>query len=132
MIAFISSNIAPIMFAGLVIFLLMGFPVAFSLAACGMFFGFIGIELGLLPPTLFQALPLRIFGIMQNDTLLAVPFFTFMGLMPQTLLQGVSEFIKRIAYLRGLIDDPTKKAKSKSDEEEFAEFLRQQTEGTIK
>ena len=81
MIAFISHNIAPIMFLGLVVFLLLGFPVAFSLAACGMFFGFIGIELGLLPPTLFQALPLRIFGIMQNDTLLAVPFFTFMGLI---------------------------------------------------
>jgi TRAP-type mannitol/chloroaromatic compound transport system permease large subunit len=81
MIAFITHNIAPIMFVGLVVFLLMGFPVAFSLAACGMFFGFIGIELGLLPPTLFQALPLRIFGIMQNDTLLAVPFFTFMGLI---------------------------------------------------
>ena len=81
MIAFVSQNLAPIMFVGLVVFLLMGFPVAFSLAACGMFFGFIGIELGLLPPTLFQALPLRIFGIMQNDTLLAVPFFTFMGLI---------------------------------------------------
>ena len=81
MIAFVSQNLAPIMFVGLVIFLLLGFPVAFSLAACGMFFGFIGIELGLLPPTLFQALPLRIFGIMQNDTLLAVPFFTFMGLI---------------------------------------------------
>lgn len=48
------------------------------------------------------------------------------------LLQGVSEFIKRIAFLKGLIDDPTKKAKSKSDEEEFAEFLRQQTEGGSK
>ena len=50
-------------------------------AACGLFFGFIGIELGLIPPTLLQALPLRIFGIMQNDTLLAIPFFTFMGLI---------------------------------------------------
>lgn len=81
MIAFITHNIAPIMFAGLVCFLLIGFPVAFSLAACGVFFGFIGIELGLLPPSLFQALPLRIFGIMKNDTLLAIPFFTFMGLI---------------------------------------------------
>lgn len=81
MIAFITQNIAPIMFAGLVCFLLIGFPVAFSLAACGVFFGIVGIELGLLPPTLFQALPLRIFGIMKNDTLLAIPFFTFMGLI---------------------------------------------------
>jgi TRAP-type mannitol/chloroaromatic compound transport system permease large subunit len=81
MTSFIAANIAPIMFAGLVFFLLLGFPVAFSLAACGLFFGFVGIELGLLPATLFQALPLRLFGIMKNDTLLAVPFFTFMGLI---------------------------------------------------
>ncbi|WP_232505018.1 TRAP transporter large permease [Rubrivivax gelatinosus] len=78
---FISANMAPIMFAGLVLFLLVGYSVAFSLAACGLVFGFIGIELGLLPPSLMQALPLRIFGILQNDTLLAVPFFTFMGLI---------------------------------------------------
>ncbi|UCG99564.1 MAG: TRAP transporter large permease subunit [Burkholderiales bacterium] len=78
---FVAANMAPIMFAGLVFFLLLGFPVAFSLAACGLFFGVIGIELGLLHETLFQALPLRLFGIMQNDTLLAVPFFTFMGLI---------------------------------------------------
>jgi len=81
MIQFVAQNMAPIMFGGLVFFLLLGFPVAFSLAACGLFFGFIGIELGLLHETLFQALPLRLFGIMQNDTLLAVPFFTFMGLI---------------------------------------------------
>jgi TRAP-type mannitol/chloroaromatic compound transport system permease large subunit len=81
MMQFVAGNMAPIMFAGLVFFLLLGFPVAFSLAACGLFFGFIGIELGLLHETLFQALPLRLFGIMQNDTLLAVPFFTFMGLI---------------------------------------------------
>ena len=78
---FIAQNFAPIMFAGLVVFLLMGFPVAFSLGACGLFFGFIGIELGLLPQALMQALPLRLFGIMQNDTLLAIPFFTLMGLI---------------------------------------------------
>jgi len=81
MMQFVAANMAPIMFAGLVFFLLLGFPVAFSLAACGLFFGVIGIELGLLHETLFQALPLRLFGIMQNDTLLAVPFFTFMGLI---------------------------------------------------
>jgi len=81
MMAFLAQNIAPIMFAGLVVFLLLGFPVAFSLAACGLFFGFVGIELGLLPPSLVQAFPLRIFGIMKNDTLLAIPFFTFMGLI---------------------------------------------------
>ena len=71
---FLTANFAPIMFAGLIVFLLFGFPVAFSLGACGLFFGFIGIQLGLLPEALMQALPLRIFGIMQNDTLLAIPF----------------------------------------------------------
>jgi TRAP-type mannitol/chloroaromatic compound transport system permease large subunit len=81
MTSFLLSNYAPIMFLGLVFFLLLGFPVAFSLAACGLFFGLIGIELNLLPESLFQAFPLRIIGIMKNDTLLAVPFFTFMGLI---------------------------------------------------
>ncbi|MES2016538.1 MAG: TRAP transporter large permease subunit [Pseudomonadota bacterium] len=78
---FIIANIAPIMFGSLVIFLLSGFPVAFSLAANGLFFGLVGIELGLMSPALLQALPNRIFGIMGNDTLLAIPFFTFMGLI---------------------------------------------------
>ncbi|MES2940640.1 MAG: TRAP transporter large permease subunit, partial [Pseudomonadota bacterium] len=78
---FIIQNLAPLMFLGLIAFLLIGFPVAFSLAACGLFFGFVGIELGVLPESLLQALPLRIYGIMQNDTLLAIPFFTFMGLI---------------------------------------------------
>ena len=81
MIQFITQNLAPIMFAGLIFFLLIGFPVAFSLGACGLFFAFIGIELGVLPTSLIQALPLRLFGIMQNDTLLAIPFFTLMGLI---------------------------------------------------
>lgn len=81
MTQFIAQNLAPIMFAGLIVFLLFGFPVAFSLGACGIFFGLVGIELGVLPESLMQALPLRIFGIMQNDTLLAIPFFTLMGLI---------------------------------------------------
>ncbi|MEO7743008.1 MAG: TRAP transporter large permease subunit, partial [Usitatibacter sp.] len=78
---FLVHNMAPIMFAALVVFLLMGYPVAFALAANGIFFGVVGIELGLLQPSLFQALPERLWGVMSNDTLLAVPFFTFMGLI---------------------------------------------------
>lgn len=78
---FLIANMAPIMFASLIVFLLFGYAVAFSLAACGLFFGFLGVYLGMLPEALLQALPLRIFGIMQNDTLLAIPFFTFMGLI---------------------------------------------------
>jgi TRAP-type mannitol/chloroaromatic compound transport system permease large subunit len=81
MTAFLIANMAPIMFASLVVFLLLGYPVAFALAANGIFFGLIGIELGLLQPSLFQALPERLWGVMANDTLLAVPFFTFMGLI---------------------------------------------------
>jgi TRAP-type mannitol/chloroaromatic compound transport system permease large subunit len=87
----------PLMFAGLLLVLLTGFPVAFALAATGLGFGFIGIEAGLFPATLFQALPLRIFGIMQNETLLAIPFFTFMGItlersgMAEDLLETVGQ-----------------------------------------
>jgi len=82
MTAFLIANMAPIIFASLVFFLLLGFPVAFALAANGIIFGWVGIELGLFQPTFFQALPERIFGgIMNNDTLLAIPFFTFMGLI---------------------------------------------------
>jgi TRAP-type mannitol/chloroaromatic compound transport system permease large subunit len=75
------ANIAPIMFAMLIILLMIGYPVAFSLSANGLLFGIIAIHFGLLGPELFQALPQRIFGIMSNDTLLAIPFFTFMGLI---------------------------------------------------
>ncbi len=93
----ITQNLAPIMFAGLIVFLLFGFPVAFSLGACGLFFGFVGVELGVLPEALLQALPLRIFGIMQNETLLAIPFFTLMGLilersgMAEDLLETIGQ-----------------------------------------
>ena len=81
MIEFATQNFVPLMFAGLLFFLLTGIPVAFGLAATGLLFGFIGMELGLFPTNLFGALPLRVFGIMKNDTLLAIPFFTFMGII---------------------------------------------------
>src|SRR4051794_1962471 len=72
---------APIMFGSLVLFLILGYPVAFALAANGLFFGLIGVGLGLFQPDFLQALPERVYGIMSNDTLLAIPFFTFMGLI---------------------------------------------------
>ena len=81
MTAFLIANMAPIMFASLIVFLMFGYAVTFSLAACGLFFGFVGVELGMIQPAFLQSLPLRMFGIMQNDTLLAIPFFTFMGLI---------------------------------------------------
>jgi tripartite ATP-independent transporter DctM subunit len=75
------ANMGPLMFLALVVFLLLGYPVAFALAANGLLFGFLAMDLGLLTPALLQALPERVFGIMRNDTLLAIPFFTFMGLI---------------------------------------------------
>ncbi|MBC7953018.1 MAG: TRAP transporter large permease subunit [Rhodospirillaceae bacterium] len=81
MTEFLIANMAPLMFLALMVFLLFGYPVAFALAANGLIFGLLGIKLGLLQPQLLQALPERIFGIMRNDTLLAIPFFTFMGLI---------------------------------------------------
>ena len=78
---FLIANMAPIMFASLILFLMFGYAVTFSLAACGLLFGLVAVELGVIQPAFLQSLPLRMFGIMQNDTLLAIPFFTFMGLI---------------------------------------------------
>ncbi len=73
------QNFAPIMFAGLVIVMLIGFPVAFSLAALGLGCGFYAIEMGWFPAAFMGNLPISIFSILNNDLLLAIPFFTFMG-----------------------------------------------------
>ena len=81
MAAFLIENMAPIMFGALVLFLLLGYPAAFSLGAVGLIFALLGIELGLFVPNFLQALPERVYGVMSNDTLLAIPFFTFMGLV---------------------------------------------------
>ena len=81
MIHLLTENMAPIMFLALVLFLLLGYPVAFALAANGLLFALVGIELGLFRPDFLQALPDRVYGVMSNDTLLAIPFFTFMGLV---------------------------------------------------
>ena len=97
MIEFLTQNFVPVLFAGLLLFLLCGIPVAFGLAATGLLFGFLGMEMGLFGSNLFQALPLRVIGIMQNDTLLAIPFFTFMGIilersgMAEDLLETIGQ-----------------------------------------
>ncbi len=95
--SWLAANLAPIMFAALLLFLLTGFPVAFGLAATGMTFGWIAVELGVVPAQFFNALPLRLYGIMSNDVLLAIPFFTFMGLilersrMAEDLLETIGQ-----------------------------------------
>src|SRR6266446_3287549 len=71
--------LAALMFAGMIAFLFFGFPVAFSLTFTGLFFGLLGMVLGLLHSNFFAILPLRIWGTMTNFTLLAVPLFVFMG-----------------------------------------------------
>src|SRR5436189_5475659 len=102
MTAMLIHSMAPIMFTSLVVFLLLGFPVAFSLAANGLIFGLLGIELGLFQPDFLQALPERIWGVMSNDTLLAIPFFTFMGLILER--SGMAEdLLDTIGQLFGTI-----------------------------
>ena len=75
----IRDNMAPLMFGGMILFMLIGFPAAFSLAATGLAFGFLGIELGLIRPDFLGNLTFQLYGVMSNDLLLAIPFFTFMG-----------------------------------------------------
>jgi len=87
----------PLMFAGMICFMLIGFPVAFSLGAVGMFFGLIGIATGHFDANFLQALPFRIHGIISNELLLAIPFFTFMGALlercglAEDLLEGTGQ-----------------------------------------
>ena len=73
------QDFAPMMFGGLVIIMLIGFPVAFSLSALGLLCGFIAIQMGWFPASFMFNLPLNIFAILSNDLLLAIPFFTLMG-----------------------------------------------------
>jgi len=92
----------PLMFGGLVLFLLLGFPVAFSLSAVGLFFGFLSIELGFFTPAYLGNLPLRVFGILSNEVLLAIPFFTLMGAilercgLAEDLLEGTGQLFGKV------------------------------------
>lgn len=94
--------LAPAMFAGLIVFLLIGFPVTFSLMALGLSFGLIAIEVGYFDLPFLQALPYRVFGIMANDLLLAIPFFTFMGVilersgLAEDLLEGIGQAFGKV------------------------------------
>ena len=92
----------PLMFGGLILFLLIGFPAAFSLAAVGLFFGFIAIGFGFFPEAWLFNLPLRIFNILSNDLLLAIPFFTLMGAilercgLAEDLLEGTGQVFGKV------------------------------------
>src|SRR6476646_10461232 len=109
MAEFVAHNMAPIMFASLVVFLLLGYPVAFSLSAVGLVFFIVGVELAPLSHgeitlywPLLQSLPERIYGVMNNDVLLAIPFFTFMGLVLER--SGMAEdLLDTIGQLFGTI-----------------------------
>src|SRR6187200_1550244 len=102
MTAFLIQNMAPIMFVALVVFLLLGYPAAFSLGAVGLIFALISIELGQFAPDFLQALPERIYGIMSNEVLLAIPFFTFMGLVLER--SGMAEdLLDTIGHLFGTV-----------------------------
>ena len=94
--------LAPLMFLSLFLLLLTGFPVAFVLAAVGLIFGAIGVLVGALPIELVQAVPERLFGIMRNETLMAIPFFTLMGLileksqLAEDLLDAINQLFGRL------------------------------------
>ncbi|HNP01803.1 MAG TPA: TRAP transporter large permease subunit [Agitococcus sp.] len=94
--------LAPLMFLSLFLLLLTGFPVAFVLAAVGLIFGVIGVLVGALPIELVQAVPERLFGIMRNETLMAIPFFTLMGLileksrLAEDLLDAINQLFGRL------------------------------------
>ena len=94
--------IPPLMFGALIVVFLIGFPVAFSLAALGLAFGVVGIVTGHFEWTFLQALPFRFFGIVSNELLLAIPFFTFMGAilercgLAEDLLEGTGQLFGRI------------------------------------
>jgi len=97
MIGFIKDNLSPLMFGGLIVFMLIGYPAAFSLSAVGLFFGVIGIAFGLIAPDFLGNLAFQLYGVLSNDLLLAIPFFTLMGAilercgLAEDLLEGFGQ-----------------------------------------
>ena len=93
------ETMPPLMFGGLVVAMLIGFPVAFTLAAVGLSFGFLAIHLGFFDMNFLQAIPGRVFGsVLSNELLLAIPFFTFMGAI--LVMFGASYTFKRNEHVR--------------------------------
>jgi tripartite ATP-independent transporter DctM subunit len=97
MIDWVRENMGPLMFGGLVLFLVIGYPAAFSLAAIGLFSGLVAVELGLITPNFMGNLTYQLYGVLSNELLLAIPFFTFMGVileksgLAEDLLEGFGQ-----------------------------------------
>ncbi|WP_293174639.1 TRAP transporter large permease subunit [Oceanithermus sp.] len=92
--------LGPLMFAAAFVFIFTGFPVAFSLAGTALVFMLVGISQDVMSFNLMSALPERIFAIYENYTLLAVPFFIFMGTMLER--SGMAEnLLKTMGILFG-------------------------------
>ena len=101
-------DVAPFMFLGLIVFLLIGYPVAFSLAAVGIAFALFGFATGLLDPSYLHAIPLLLYGrVLSNELLLAIPFFTFMGAilersrLAEDMLDGFGQFQRELPRFGG-------------------------------
>src|SRR3569833_2694285 len=97
MIDLVRANLAPMMFGGLVVFMLIGYPAAFSLNAVGLFFGIAALQLGIIEPGFLGNLSFQLYGVLSNDLLLAIPFFTLMGAilercgLAEDLLEGFGQ-----------------------------------------
>jgi tripartite ATP-independent transporter DctM subunit len=102
MSAFIIHYMAPMMFGGLIIFMIIGYPAAFSLAAVGLFFGLAAIELGVIQPEFLGNLTYQLYSVLSNELLLAIPFFTFMGVilercgLAEDLLEGFGQLFGNV------------------------------------
>ncbi|MXZ38652.1 MAG: TRAP transporter large permease subunit [Holophagales bacterium] len=92
--------LGPLMFVVVFLFIFAGYPVAFSLGGTALIFAVIGIELGLFSWNLLYAFPERVFGVMSNGVLLAVPFFIFMGTMLEKS-QLAEDLLRTIGMLFG-------------------------------
>ena len=102
MIDFVRTNMAPLMFGGLIMFMLIGYPAAFSLSAVGLFFGIAALQFHLIEPEFLGNLAYQLYGVLSNDLLLAVPFFTLMGVileksgLAEDLLEGFGQLFGRV------------------------------------
>ncbi|MEY4429133.1 MAG: hypothetical protein RLZZ182_1822 [Pseudomonadota bacterium] len=91
------EHMAPVMFGALIIVMLLGFPVAFSLAGLGLGFGYFAVSQGFFTEAFMGNLPIRLFGVLSNELLLSIPFFTFMGAilercgLAEDLLEGTGQ-----------------------------------------